>query len=202
MTPADSPRSHRPADAPEDRAAHGPVADVSVRTGRAGDVAAVGDVQAAVWREAYGGVLAPAVVERFEPAAFAQVWQDALQSPPSPRHRLLVASAGPQVVGFVALGPSADPDATERDGELLALGVHPAHRRSGHGSRLLNAAVDTLRVGDFQRCRAWVLASDEPTRGFLAAAGLGPDGAFRDRVVDPDGSVTREVRLVADLAEP
>ncbi len=201
MTPADPHQSPRPT-SPEDRVSEGPVADASVRTARADDVPAVGAVQAAVWREAYAEVLAPAVVDRFAPEAFAQVWRDALGDPPSPRHRLLVACAGPQVVGFVALGPSADPDADEADGELLALGVNPEHRRSGHGSRLLNAAVDTLRVGDFRRCRAWVLASDESTRAFLAAAGLGPDGAFRDRVVDPDGSVAREVRLVADLAEP
>ena len=36
----------------------------------------------------------------------------------------------------------------------------------------------------------------------LLAGGLGPDGAFRDRVVSPDGDTAREVRLVADLDVP
>ena len=43
-----------------------------------------------------------------------------------------------------------------------------------------------------------MLASDEGTRAFLVQAGLAPDGAWRDRVVSPDGDTAREVRLVAD----
>jgi GNAT superfamily N-acetyltransferase len=78
--------------------------------------------------------------------------------------------------------------------------VHPQARRAGHGSRLLNAAVDTLRGRQFTRLSGWVLADDEATRAFLVGSGLSPDGAYRDRVVDPDGTVVREVRLVADLA--
>lgn len=176
-----------------------PVADASVRVARAADAPAVGLVQAHVWRAAYGAVLAPEVLDRLEGPQFARVWRDSLTNPPA-RHTLLVACAGEQVVGFVAVGPSTDPDAQESSGEVLALGVHPEARRSGHGSRLLNAAVDTLRGAGFAQLRAWLLSSDEDTRAFLAAAGLSPDGAYRDRVVDAEGSTAREVRLVADLA--
>jgi GNAT superfamily N-acetyltransferase len=97
------------------------------------------------------------------------------------------------------VGPSVDPDATEKSGEVLALGVHPDARRSGHGSRLLNAAVDTLRGKGFDSLSVWLLAGDEHTRAFLTTAGLSPDGAYRDRVIDPDGALAREVRLTADL---
>jgi ribosomal protein S18 acetylase RimI-like enzyme len=177
-----------------------PVADASVRIARPTDVPAVGLVQATVWRDAYAATLSPEVLEQFEGPAFARVWRASLATPPSPRHELLVACAGEQVVGFAAVGPSADADADDAQGELLALGVHPAARRAGHGSRLLNAAVDTLRGRRFSRLSGWVLTGDEATRAFLVASGLSPDGAYRDRVVDPDGSVVREVRLVADLA--
>jgi len=114
---------------------------------------------------------------------------------------LLVSCAGEQVVGFAAVGPSADADAGETSGEVLALGVHPDARRSGHGSRLLNAAVDTLRGKGFHSMSAWLLVDDEDTRAFVTAAGLSPDGAFRDRVIDVDGTVVREVRLTADLTQ-
>jgi len=177
-----------------------PVADASVRIARPGDVPAVGLVQAAVWRDAYTAVLSPEVLEQFEGPAFARVWRASLATRPSPRHELLVACAGEQVVGFAAVGPSADADADDAQGELLALGVHPAARRAGHGSRLLNAAVDTLRGRQFERLTGWVLREDEATRAFLVASGLSPDGAYRDRVVGADGTVVREVRLVADLA--
>jgi GNAT superfamily N-acetyltransferase len=181
-------------------AATGPVADASARIARPNDAAAVGMVQAAVWRAAYGEVLPPEIVEQFEPANFARVWRDSLKNPPSPRHVLLVACAGDQIVGFAAVGPSTDRDAHETSGEVLALGVHPDARRSGHGSRLLNAAVDTLRGNGFDSMSIWLLARDEVTRTFLTAAGLSPDSAYRDRVIDDGGALAREVRLTSDLA--
>jgi ribosomal protein S18 acetylase RimI-like enzyme len=181
--------------------ATGPVADASARIARPNDAAAVGMVQAAVWRAAYGEVLAPEVVDQFDPASFARVWRDSLDAPPSPRHLLLVGCAGEQVVGFVAVGPSIDPDASETSGEILGLGVHPDARHGGHGSRLLNAAVDTLRGKGFSSMSVWLLAHDEGTRAFLTAAGLSPDGAYRDRVIDVDGTLAREVRLTADLSQ-
>ena len=180
--------------------ATGPVADASARVARPNDASAVGLVQAAVWRAAYGPFLPPEVVDQFEASSFARVWRNSLKTPPSPRHVLLVGCAGQQVVGFAAVGPSVDPDASETSGEVLALGVHPDDRRSGHGSRLLNAAVDTLRGRGFESMTVWLLSRDEDTRAFLTAAGLSPDGAYRDRVINADGATVREVRLTADLA--
>ena len=183
----------------------GPVADASVRVARESDAPAVGLVQATVWREAYAAVLPPEVVEAFEPAAFTRAWRSSLASPPQGVYRLLAACAGEQVVGFASVGPSQDPDASALTGELTAIAVHPQARRVGHGSRLLNAAVDTLRGAGADTIHAWLLASDEQTRGFFVRAGLSPDGAFRDRVVSPDGRTAREVRLVAaigDVPEP
>ena len=177
----------------------GPLADASVRVARESDTPAVGLVQATVWREAYATVLPAEVLETFEPQAFASVWRRSVATPPPGVYRLLVACAGDQVVGFAAIGPSQDPDATPGTGELSAVGVHPRARRAGHGSRLLNAAVDTLRGAGAERVQPCVLASEVVTRAFLLGAGLDPDGAFRDRVVSPDGATAREVRLVADL---
>ena len=180
--------------------ATGPVADASARIARPSDAPAVGLVQAAVWRAAYTDVLPQEVVDQFDGPRFARVWRDSLSTPPSPRHVLLVGCAGEQVVGFAAVGPSADADATESSGEVLALGVHPDARRGGHGSRLLNAAVDTLRGNGFNTVSTWILVTDEATRAFLTAAGLSPDSAFRDRVIDVEGTVAREVRLTADVS--
>jgi ribosomal protein S18 acetylase RimI-like enzyme len=179
--------------------APGPLADASVRLARESDAPAVGLVQAAVWKDAYAGVLPAQVLATFEPTAFANSWRRSLAAPPEGVYRLLAACAGDQVVGFASIGPSQDPDASPETGELSAIGVHPQARRAGHGSRLLNASVDTLRGAGAETMHVWVLAEDEATRAFLVQAGLVPDGAFRDRVVAPDGRTAREVRLVADL---
>ena len=182
----------------------GPLADASVRRARVNDAPAVGLVQATVFREVYTGRVPDDVVALFEPDAFARSWRESLAAPPDGIHRLLVACAGDQVVGLCAIGPSQDPDAGGATGEVTVLGVHPDARRQGHGSRLLNAGVDLLREAGAESVTLWLLAHDEGTRGFVAGSGFTPDGAYRDRVVSPDGGTLREVRLSASLldAEP
>lgn len=179
----------------------GPLADASVRTGRVSDAPAVGFVQAVVWRDSLADAVPPEVLETFEPAAFQSVWRRSLAEPPSPLHMLLVACAGEQVVGFVAIGPAevTDDSVGDTDGEVLVLAVHPDARRAGHGSRLLNAAADTLRAGDRSAVMAWLPATDEQTRAFTDTAGLAPDGAWRERVVGPGGETIREIRVRAGL---
>jgi ribosomal protein S18 acetylase RimI-like enzyme len=203
----------------------GPAADASVRTGRVTDAPAVGLIQATVWRQAYAGQLPDAVLQEFEAPRFAAVWRRSLEHPPSPLHRLLVACAGDQVVGFAAIGPAdhaeqdadapegggeqdagapegggeQDAGAPEGGGELLVLAVHPDARRAGHGSRLLNAAADTLRANDLTALLTWLPATDETARAFVDAAGLAADGSWRDRVVGPDGQILREVRVQGGL---
>lgn len=177
-----------------------PLADASVRLARPSDAPAVGHVQAVVWSEVYAALLAPEVAAAFQPPAFARAWRTSLETPPTAAHRLLVACAGEQVVGFAAVAPSGDPDATGSDGELTVLAVHPDARQLGHGSRLLNAAVDTARGSGFHALSGWLRDDDAQTRAFLTAAGFTPDGAFRDRAVGPAASdVLREVRLVATI---
>jgi len=178
-----------------------PLADASVRRARPNDVPAIGLVQATVFREAYAGRVPDDVVALFEPDAFARSWRDSLAAPPEGVHRLLVACAGDQVVGLAAIGPSQDPDAGSAAGEVTVLAVHPDARGQGHGSRLLNASVDLLAEAGAESVTLWLLTDDERTRAFLTASGFTPDGAFRDRVVSPDGDTLREVRLTAELGE-
>ena len=178
----------------------GPLADASVRRARPTDAPAIGLVQATVFRDAYAGRLPAEVLAAFEPDAFARTWRAGLSAPPEGVHRLMVACAGDQVVGLAAIGPSQDPDGSPTTGECTLLAVHPQARRQGHGSRLLNACVDTLRGAGADELTIWLLADDEATRAFLVSSGLQPDGAFRDRAVSPDGTALREVRLRAELA--
>lgn len=178
----------------------GPLADASVRRARVNDAPAVGVVQAVVFREAYAGRVPDDVVAAFEPEPFARAWRESLGSPPQGAFALLVACAGEQVVGVAATGPSQDRDAEPGWGEVSLLAVHPDARGQGHGSRLVNAAVDVLRDAGADAVAVWLLADDEPTRAFLTASGFGPDGAFRDRVVSAEGETLREVRLLTRVA--
>lgn len=176
--------------------------DIGVRRATPADAEAIGDVQAAVWRAAYADVVPAEALAVSTPTAFADAWRSSLGRA-TPDHALLVAHEGAAVVGLAALGPSDDPDLDDATTiDLLVLGVAPARRRAGHGSRLLAAVADLARQRGARRLTAWVLIAHEETRAFLQGAGFGPDGARRRRIVDPDGGTVLEVRLVAGLDEP
>lgn len=169
------------------------MSDAAVRTARATDATAIGEIQADVWRSAYVEVVPPELLAHFLPERFADVWRGALQSPPSPLHRVLIATEGERPVGFAALVPLDEAGTAQ----LAELDVRPADRGRGHGSRLLNASIDTLAANDVRAVEVWPLAADEPLREFLQRAGFAPDGAWRDREVA--GDTAREVRLVANI---
>lgn len=174
-------------------------ADVSVRVAGPNDAPAVGVVQAAVWVDAYAAWVPAEVAEAFRPEAFARAWRDSLTAPPAGIHRLLVALTHGRVVGFAAIGPAQDRDAGPEVAELTALGVHPDSRRAGHGSRLLNAAVDMLTDAGATGVNVWVRRGDDTTLAFLRASGFAPDGAHRSRIVSQAGQTLGEVRLTAAL---
>ena len=115
-------------------------------------------------------------------------WHAAITRPPEARWRVLVAVAEGRVVRLATTLPSQDPDAdTAADGAIDELVVDPTARRRGHGSRLVNACVDTLRADGFLRARHWLRADDdELRRAFLTEAGWAPDGAHREIGADDD----------------
>ena len=178
------------------------MADVSVRAATPDDVTAIAAVQSAAWRADYAGLLPAEVLADLDSPAVVEQWRQAVTGPPSPRHRVLAALAGPEVVGFAAFGPAEDPDLdTAVDAEVAALCVSPDRTRAGHGSRLVNATVDYL-VGDgFLHAHVWLAAAgagDDRLRRFLTDAGWAEDGARRELDLHGDASlVVPQVRLRA-----
>ena len=151
-----------------------PTADVSVRVAWAEDAPAIATLQLRAWPQMYDGLVPPEAFPSGPAAveAATAAWGDSLARPRDARSRALVALERNRVVGFALTGPSTDPDRDPvADGELSELVLDPAERRLGHGSRLLQAAADTLRADRFQRAVTWVVASDDALRGFLDGAG-------------------------------
>ncbi|MEU8134909.1 GNAT family N-acetyltransferase [Streptodolium elevatio] len=178
------------------------MADVSVRTARGADGPALGVVQSTAWRAAYDGVLPEVALEPFDAAVLGAGWGHAAAHPPSRRHTVLVACAGPEPVGFAAVVPAQDPDLDETAAELSILVVAPGEQRHGHGSRLLTAAVEYARGGGAGTLVMWVLEPDVPLREFLEAAGWAADGAHRELELDESGAQrVRQWRLHTSLAE-
>ncbi|WP_245528840.1 GNAT family N-acetyltransferase [Beutenbergia cavernae] len=178
-----------------------PTADVSVRPAVPEDAARVARIQLAAWRTLHAGTPAEAAMAAVEEDAVATTWRASIERPPDPRHQVLVACAGPDVVGFAAAVPSrpADPADPAEPGavQIVALEVDPARRREGHASRLLAAVVDLARERGAHHVQAWSLETDEARMAFLTGAGLSPAGLRR--TLDVPGAAMDEVLLTAAL---
>ena len=177
-----------------------PSADVSVRVAWADDAEAIAAIQARAWATSYAG-LVPAAGQLQE-ADFAQLWRDALTRPADARHRALVALERNRIVGFAITTPATDPDCDQvTDGELMEFTIEADERGKGHGSRLLQAAVDTMVADGFARAVSWLVADDDALRTFLTEAGWGADSAHRTLDLDGTGATqVKQVRLHTALA--
>jgi GNAT superfamily N-acetyltransferase len=173
-----------------------PTADVSARVAWADDAEAIAVLQAKAWRVMYAGVLPD---EALEP--HPETWRAILGRPADARLRVLVAMDRHRVVGFALTAPASDPDCDPvADGEVADLTVDPDERGRGHGSRLLQAAADTLRADRFSRAVTWSMVGDDALRAFLTSAGWAADGAHRELDLDGTGTTTvKQVRLHTDL---
>jgi GNAT superfamily N-acetyltransferase len=175
--------------------------EVRVRVAVPADAPAIARVQVASWRQQYADLLPDELVAAMDTDAFAERWTQSLHRPGDARNRVLVALDGDTVRGFAVCGPATDPDSDPiADGEIAELVVEPSHRRQGHGSRLLQAAVETLRADRFVRGTLWLTSADDEARRFVADAGWAPDGAHRELDLYGDGTVrAKQVRLHTDL---
>lgn len=174
------------------------MADVSVRPARPEDAERVARVQLSTWRTAYADLLPAEALDVPEVQA-AALWLGAVESPPTPQHRLLVAFDRDELVGFAASGPAGDEDAPPGSVELLTLLVEPRWGRRGHGSRLVAASVEAWRGLGFPTAVTWVWEADTATRAFLTSSGWELDGLARG--LDTGQRVQRQLRLHTDLRE-
>lgn len=165
--------------------------DVSARLAWPDDAAAIARIQHASWSASYEA----AEVGEVDVTELADRWATLISRPPEARVRVLVAVERQAVRGFALVHPSADPDADQlKVGEIGEFVVDPEHQRLGHGSRLLQAAADTLTADSFGVMTWWVEASADACRAFATSAGWAPDGAHRE-LESPSGARLKQVRL-------
>ncbi len=180
-----------------------------VRTAGPGEADEIARIQLATWRTAYRRLLPRHVLDGLDEDWLAQRWQNAIEAPPSDRHRVLVAveqAGSSYLVGFTATGPADEAALAPGEGALgpdvaavTELLVEPRWGRRGHGSRLLAASVDLWRGDGFTTAVAWAYEDDAATRKFLTGAGWAPDGARR--ALDVDDLLVPQLRLHVSVEE-
>lgn len=187
-------------------------ADNFVRDARPADAADLARIQVGRWRAGYPGLVPDPVLAEItsidNERLCAEHWAASLTSPPSSRHRVLVAvgaaaggaGADRRAAGFASFGPATDPGRWPgTDAELYELCVDPGQTGRGHGSRLLNAAAVTMAEDGFGTAVAWLLEQDAVARRFLESAGWAADGARRSLDM---GVPVPTIRLHTTLAAP
>ena len=180
-----------------------------VRPARPEDAAEIARIQLSTWRTAYRRMFPAHVLANLDEAYLARGWAEAIGTPPSARHRVLIAveqgEAASHVVGFAAAGPAdehalapEEPPLPDDVAAVTDLLVEPRWGRRGHGSRLLSATVDLWREDGFTHAVAWAYEQDVATQKFLNSAGWSPDGA--GRALDVDDMLVPQLRLHVDLS--
>ena len=174
------------------------------------DSVEIARIQLTTWRHAYRRILPRQALETLDEAWMARRWREAIEAPPTPRHRVLVAVEQAEesyLVGFAAAG-EVDETALAPDEDhasmlradiaaITDLLVEPRWGRRGHGSRLLAATTDLWREDGFTTAVAWAFEADPATRGFLDSAGWQPDGVTR--ALDVDDLLVPQLRLHTSL---
>ncbi|WP_425309609.1 GNAT family N-acetyltransferase [Ammonicoccus fulvus] len=173
----------------------------SVRLALPKEAASIADLQYRAWQADFADT--PDLLAELEPTAMTEIWHQAITRPPVAACRVLVAvDTENRVVGFASTIPCEDPDAEAgADGAVGEFLIEESVRNQGHGSRLLNACVDTLRADGFTRATWWIRSTDDDLRKFLTESGWAPDGSHRE-IGLADGSVRiKQLRLHTDISD-
>lgn len=128
-----------------------------------------------------------------------RAWHEAITKPPLAHCRVLVALGDGAPVGFAVTGPSNDPDADPTDGLIVEFVVDEASVEVGHSSRLINAAVDTLRADGYEVATLWLPSDADGLREFLIACGWATDGAHREVGTEDGAAIMKLIRMVTDI---
>lgn len=161
-----------------------------------GDARAIAEVHVRSWRHAYRDLLPAPYLRLLSVERREAMW---LASLTHRRADLLVAREGPDVVGFVAFGPSRDGDARAGTSEVWACYVDPACWSRGVGRALWSQMLERVRDDQARAVSLWVLERNERALRFYRQQGFHPDESPL-KVVHVAGVPLHEARLVLPLA--
>jgi ribosomal protein S18 acetylase RimI-like enzyme len=92
---------------------------------------------------------------------------------------LLVAEEDGEPAGFVACGPSRDPDPEPGVGEVQSFFVAAGRWRRGVGRQLMAAGLATLEKEGYAAATVWSFEANDRANAFYEAHGFERDGATR-----------------------
>ena len=162
-----------------------------IRLARAADAAAIAEIHVLSWQAAYAGQLPDDYLDNLSISDRQHRWAQALSEPTRPDHVFIITEEG-LAVGFAAIGPSSDDDASTGTGELRAIYLHPRYWNRGLGRRLHDHALAALGNDGHRRATLWVLRTNNRARRFYQRSGWLSDDTTKIDTID--SLVLEEVR--------
>ena len=133
------------------------MADVSVRAALPDDAEEIGRIQVVTWQVSYANLLPAPVLDALSAEQATKIWRDAISTPPSSRHHVLVAKEQDWTVGFaaVALATIAQdvPEARKEVTELYRaiLGNTPTTGHTPYVAPVIISYLAVPRISDGER---------------------------------------------------
>jgi N-acetylglutamate synthase-like GNAT family acetyltransferase len=83
-----------------------------------------------------------------------------------------VAELDAEIIGFILAERQIPVYGLPEGGRIVAIAVHPDHRRNGVGARMVEALIDDCRAIGLEEVYSVLRAEDERDAEFLAACGF------------------------------
>lgn len=169
-----------------------------IRLAQPQDAAGIARVHVRSWQQAYSALIPADYLNALDTTreSRTEYWCAAISKGET---QVFVALEAEQVVGWIAVDQSRDPDATRgSSGEVQALYVLAEHWGKGVGRALWLKSREYLVHRAFQSVTLWVLAQNQRAIRFYRNAGFLPDDASARAVTRP-GWTLEEVRYRANF---
>ena len=143
-----------------------------IRRATVEDAPGIAEAHARTWQAAYRHVFPAEALDALDAENREPRWRQNVVDPDVP---VFVAVERGSVLGFVAVGPSRDPDC---DGELWGVYVVPEAWGKGVGAVLMETGLDYLRA-HFREAILWVLDENPRARRYYEKHGWAFDGTTK-----------------------
>lgn len=145
---------------------------LTLRTATVDDAAAIAAIHIRTWQVAYRDLMPASFLAGMALERRTEQWRRSLATGfPA----VLLALAGDTVAGWIAYGPSRDPDKAGQAAEIVALYVLPTFWQQGVGRRLSEAAMHSLGDAGHTDVTLWVLSANDRARRFYEKIGFSWD---------------------------